>query len=238
MKTQINNGGSTKPQINIASFPCEGRQENAAAWTSDSSGVKTENEHDTEPTTSNPRQYRLASEGISYSLKIHRVTPDELKIVKPLVRAGADYVDLSLDDELGLGWDVGNPNSDLIGYFIDATSLRYTLYDPAGRVVFSSRIRVCTETPVCEDWDVAPERDGLTLVHFDEYDSEFGAHVVESHDVPRVEDFCAKVRRLLVGDEIIFLLEDVTFRGLALGYCDDSEDLIGPDCWKSSATLV
>ena len=171
------------------------------------------------PPSSEKQRYSLLLEGLKWDIKIHRLTPEELEIVGPLVDEGANYSGLSMNEELGLGWDPGNPNVDMMGDFYDLGMLDLKLLDPDGWVVIDdfSGLRVQQDD---SEWDPAPEKDGLTLVQMDSYEGLLLVYAVDSHDAPSVEDFCVKVGHMRIGDDTYATADCVLFRGEYLE-CDD-----------------
>ena len=193
-----------------------------------------------QPASNEMQRYRLLLEGLSYDMKIHRLTPEELEIVGPLVDQGHDYSTLSMNEELGLGWDPENPNVDMVGGFHDLEMSELTLFDSDGWIAlgdFSGMSCIRTDDHD-EDDDLVPERDGLTLVQTDRLEGGLAMYAVDSCDVPCAKDFSAKVGDVRIGNTKLTILHYVLFRGQSPEYDDDGMDEIEGADWMYSETVI
>jgi len=209
MKTDTTSEGSAKPQINTARLLDENLQETAAC----------------PGAISATKRYRLVCEGSSFWIKIHRPTPDELPIAKAAVEDGCDFYTLGDRlEEYGCKQDVGYPNQDAMYDLAESDDVFFTLRDSEERELFSESIKksvVLSEHAV----DVAPRRDGATLVSFERFDGPAAVYTLETSDVPSPDDFSTMVYELCAGDQRLTFISGVNYKGLQLTQEEGSEKI-------------
>ena len=211
MKINTTSEGYTKPQNNTACSHSGDRPETVTA-----------------PNAARViKRYRLVCEGDYYTIKINKLSPDELRIAKPLVEdEGYDMHDLSaVFYEHGFELDIGNPNEDGFYDEPDANDVTYTLYDADECEIFSGDIpRTAKNLEI--DVEIPPSRDGSRLVNFERCHDPVHVYALETDDVPRAEDFSAEVFKVRVGDETFTFLLRVNYKEKPLEFLvSESEGL-------------
>lgn len=225
MKTQINNEGSTKPQTNTARLLSEKRPETVTV-----SGAT--------PVT---KRYRLVCEGTSMWIKAHKLSREELRIAKsPIEEDRLDLYTLSiLLDEHGFDLDIGNPNQHAEYDLPLANEVYLTLYNTQGREVFFwEPMESGVVDPECSI-DVAPQRDGSTVVNLEEFCGDIQAYILEAPDVPLLEDFSTELYEIRIGDETLTFLSQVRYKGEVLKReGDEIESLVQDHDFKRSWAIL
>ena len=208
MKTQINNGGSTKPQTNTAHLLSKKRPETATV-------------SDATPVT---KRYRLVCEGTSMWIKAHKLSREELRIAKsPIEEDRLDLYTLSIVlYEHGFDLDIGNPNQHAEYDLPLANEVYLTLYDPEDREVLVWEPMENGVVNPDYEIDVAPQRDGSTVVNLERFCGDIQAYILEAPDVPLLEDFSAELYEIRIGDETLTFLHQVRYKGEVLE-CEDDE---------------
>lgn len=226
MKINTTSEGSTEPQINTA-HPFNGDR---------SETVTVPNAM---PVT---KRYRLVCEGTSMWIKAHKLSKEELRIAQPAIEErGFDLYTLSCElEQHGFKLDIGNPN-----HYVEydcplADEVYFTLYDAEGLEVLSfDPMQNGDVDPKCST-DVAPQRDGTTIVNLEWFGGEIDAYTLETADVPLKEDFSTSLYEVRIGDETLRFVNAVMYKGESLGVEGESSGLLVQDeDFKSSwATLV
>jgi hypothetical protein len=217
--------GSTEPQINTACPPNEDRPEIVAPRAA----------------THSTKRYRLVCEGTSIRMKACRLSGRELLFAKHVIeRREYDLYAIAYElKERGLHLDINNPDHCVEYDVALADEVCFVLYDPKGQEVFLGGKLNGVVDPECSK-DVAPQRDNSTVVNIERSIGEIQAYILETADVPLVEDFSTILYETRIGDETLSFVKAVMYKGETLELEDRNTDSLvqDEDFDKSWATVI